>query len=187
LSARSIEIQAAMTGALRLAQMDRGGLAFFDRSSTGFWRSFYAASLVLPIYILTLLLIGRMPPDAGGWALEGIAYAISWLAFPCLMLTLVELMDREARYFDYMVPYIWASVPQNGLLMLVAVINATGVIPPEIGKLLGLSAFFSILAYKWYIAQIGLDISGRAALGLVVVDVSLDVMIQLMMELSLPG
>ena len=72
-----------MTGALRLAQMDRGGLAFFDRSVAGFWRSFYAAALVLPIYILTLLLIDRMPTDVGAWALEGIAYAVSWLCSRC--------------------------------------------------------------------------------------------------------
>lgn len=176
-----------MSGALRLAQMDRSGLAFFDRSVAGFWRSFYAASLVLPIYILTLLLIGKLPQELAAWALEGAGYVINWLAFPCLMLTLVELMDREKRYFDYMVPYIWASIPQNGLLLLVALINSTGLIPPALGMLLGVAAFFSILAYKWYIAQVGLEISGRAALGLVVVDVSLAVMIQQLMELSQPG
>ncbi len=176
-----------MTGAIRLAQMDRAGLEFFDRSQVGFWRSFYAASLVLPIYVLTMLLIGRAPDDASAWMIEALGYTIGWLAYPCLMITLADLLDRRARYFDYMVPYIWASVPQNGLLFLVSLVNASGVLPPDLGKLLSLAAFFSILAYKWYIANVGLEISSRSALGLVVVDVSLDLIIQLMMELTQPG
>ena len=175
-----------MLGALRLAKMDITGLEFFDRSQPGFWRAFYAAALVAPVYLLTILLIGRLPSDAGGWMLEGLTYALGWLAYPCLMLTLADLLDRRARFFDYMVPYIWASVPQNSLLFLVALLNASGAIPSDFGKLLGLAAFFSILAYKWYIARVGLEISAGAALGLVVVDVALDLIIQLMMEMSQP-
>ena len=35
----------ALNGALRLARGDRGGLACFDRSHDGFWRSFRAAAI----------------------------------------------------------------------------------------------------------------------------------------------
>jgi len=176
-----------MTGALRLAQMDRGGLAYFDRSLGGFWRSFQAAWLVAPLYLLTLLLIGRTPAEPTGWLLEGLGYAINWLAYPCLMLTLADLLDRRRQYFNYMVPYIWALAPQNALLLLVSLIDAGGVIPGEFGKLLGLAAFLSILTYKWYIARVGLEVNNATALGLVVVDVALDLAIQLMVEASQPG
>ena len=173
-----------MTGALRLAQMDRTGLEYFDRSVHGFWRSFYAAALVLPIYAVTLLAIGKVSSDPGLWMLEAVGYAVGWLAFPCLMLTLADLMDRRQRYFDFMVPYLWAAVPQNFLLCGMTLLSVSGVLPDDVGSLLRLTAFFCVLAYKWYIARVGLEVTGGAAVGVVVVDIALDLLIQLTMELN---
>lgn len=173
-----------MTGALRLAQMDQTGLEFFDRSVSGFWRAFYAAALVLPIYAATLLVIGKVASDPSLWLIEAAGYVVGWLAFPCLMLTLADLMDRRQRYFDFMVPYIWAAVPQNALLCGMTLLSATGLLPDDVGSLLRIGAFFCVLAYKWYIARVGLEVTSGAALGVVVVDVALDLLIQLMMELN---
>lgn len=173
-----------MTGALRLAQMDKTGLEFFDRSVDGFWRAFYAAALVLPIYAATLMVIGRVSSDPSLWLIEAVGYAVGWLAFPCLMLTLADLMDRRRRYFDFMVPYLWAAVPQNALLCGMTLLSVSGLLPEDVGSLLRVAAFFCVLAYKWYIARVGLEVTSGAALGVVVVDVALDLLIQLMMELN---
>lgn len=184
MSARSVEVHAAMMGALRLAQMDRTGLEFFDRSVRGFWRAFYAAALVLPIYVVTLLAIDKVSGDPSLWLLEAVGYAVGWLAFPCLMLTLADLMDRRQRYLDFMVPYLWAAVPQNILLCSMTLLSVSGVVPADVGALLRLTAFFCVLAHKWYIARVGLEVSSGAAMGVVVVDISLDLLIQLLMELN---
>jgi len=173
-----------MMGALRLAQMDRSGLEFFDRSENGFWRAFYAAVLVLPIYAATLLVVGRVAGDPSLWLIEAAGYVVGWLAFPCLMLTLADLLDRRRHYFDFMVPYLWAALPQNVLLCGMTLLSASGLLPDEVGGLLRLAAFFCVLAYKWYIARVGLEISSGAAVGIVVVDISLDLLIQLMMEIN---
>ena len=45
----------ALTGALRLARGDRGGLSCFDRSLDGFWRSFRAAAITYPLYLVLLI------------------------------------------------------------------------------------------------------------------------------------
>ncbi len=173
-----------MIGALKLAQMDKAGLEFFDRSVDGFWRAFYAAVLVLPIYILTLLAIGDAPAEPELWLIEAAGYAALWLAFPCLMLTLADLVDQRRHYFDFMVPYLWAAVPQNFLLSGVTLFSFSGLLPDGVGILLRVAAFFCILVHKWYIARVGLNVSSGAAAGLVVVDVALALVIQMLMEIS---
>ena len=49
-----LEVRLAMIGALRLARGDRGGLAGFDRSVDGFWRSFRAAVISYRLYLVLL-------------------------------------------------------------------------------------------------------------------------------------
>jgi hypothetical protein len=173
-----------MMGVLRLAQMDKTGLEFFDRSVSGFWRAFYAAALVLPIYAATLLVVSDVANDPSLWLIVAPGYAVGWLAFPCLMLTLADLMDRRQRYFDFMVPYLWSALPQNALLCAMTLLSVSGLLPKEVSELPLVCAFFCVLAYKWYLARVGLEVSGGAALGVVVVDVALDRLIQLMMELN---
>ena len=46
----------ALYGAYRLARLDAGGMAYFDSSIGGFWRSFFAAVLVVPFYALLLVM-----------------------------------------------------------------------------------------------------------------------------------
>src|SRR5690606_8518675 len=85
----SAEIAVSMRGAVRLALRDPAGLAFFDTSIAGFWRSFMAAVLALPAYALLLAARDESagPPldDPGVLLVEGIAYVIGWFAFPNAM------------------------------------------------------------------------------------------------------
>ena len=48
------ELRLALVGSLRLARGDRGGLDCFDRSLEGFWRSFRAAIIAYPLYLILL-------------------------------------------------------------------------------------------------------------------------------------
>ncbi|MBO0735054.1 MAG: hypothetical protein J2P48_00575, partial [Alphaproteobacteria bacterium] len=51
-----LEVRLALVGSLRLAKGDRGGLACFDRSLGGFWRSFRAAIIGYPLYLMLLMM-----------------------------------------------------------------------------------------------------------------------------------
>ncbi len=92
------ELRWALAGCWRLATGDRGGLACFDRSLDGFWRSFRAAFLSYPLYLVLLMM--RVSPEqwqaAGGGrivAIETIGYVIAWVAFP-LVILLGRRLDR---------------------------------------------------------------------------------------------
>ncbi|MBI3516755.1 MAG: hypothetical protein HY060_22210 [Proteobacteria bacterium] len=174
MAASTTEIAAALQGAIRLAQLDAGGLKFFDRTLGGFWRSFVAAAMVAPVRIAVLILTGEVPAGTGvprAVAVEIISYAIGWLIYPFAMLFAVDLLKRRERYFDYLVPYNWANVPAAGLFLMVAGLGT--LLPAPLYNLLSLVALISVLIYQWFIARIGLMVSASVAVALVLLDLVL--------------
>ena len=119
------EAATALYGAYRLARVDEHGMDFFDTSIEGFWRSFYAAALVAPLYVI--LMVTRFQAgdvQASGLqfvAVEMIAYVTSWVAFPVVAAYLAPMVQRDHRYLRYIVAYNWASVLQNLVCLPIAI------------------------------------------------------------------
>jgi len=171
-----ILILLAIGGALRLARGDRRGLGFFDASIDGFWRSFRAALICYPPYLLHL----RFRIDAPVWeaagvvpilATETIAYVISWVAFPLLILPLARQLGRENRFLGFMVAYNWSQIPQAVLFVLIGLDDATGLLPPPAVQVAGLLAVIAVLVYQWFIARVALAVNAAQAMVVVIIDV----------------
>src|SRR5438309_12072558 len=105
-----LEVRLAMLGALRLARGDRGGMSCFDRSVGGFWRSFRAAVISYPLYLVLL----SMRVTVAEWessgafliiTVETIAYVIGWTAFSLLMLVVRPRLGLPHLFVDFMLPY----------------------------------------------------------------------------------
>jgi len=174
------EARLAVAGTLRLAIGDRGGLACFDRSLDGFWRSFRAAVICYPLYLLLLAMRITLAEweRSGGWhivTVETIGYVIAWVAFPLLMLNVTRVIGRAHRYFDFMVPYNWCQVPQSVLLVLVGIESETGILGAQASETIDVVAAIATLVYEWYVARIALETTGSAAAFVVLVDLVLGV------------
>lgn len=168
----------ALTGALRLARGDAGGLAHFDASEQGFWHSFRAAVLCYPFYLILLALPVELGTQAEVdpltvLAVETIHYVISWVAFPLLMLPLVDWLQRGNRYFGFMVAYNWCQVPQMVVFALVALVGATGVLSANWVLIADLVVGLGALVYEWYVSRVTLAVSRPKALLVIAVDVAL--------------
>lgn len=180
-----VEVRLALAGTLRLARGDRGGLACFDRSLDGFWRSFRAAVISYPLYLVLLAMRVTVAEWArsGGWrivAVETIGYVIGWVAFPLLMLTVTRWLDRAHRFFDFMVPYNWCQVPQGALFVLVGLAFESGMLGPQSGEDIGIASLVATLVYEWYvwyIARVALDTTGLVAVFIALVDLALALLI----------
>ena len=177
-----LEIRLALTGTLRLARGDRGGLTCFDRSLDGFWRSFRAAIIAYPLYLVLLTMRVSVPEwqRSGGLRIvivETIAYVIAWTAFPLIMLTVTRWLGREHRFFDFMVPYNWSQVPQSALFVLVGLEAESGVLGAQAAQAIEVAAAVAVLVYEWFIARVALDTTASAAVFVVVVDLLLGVLI----------
>ncbi|HVC55995.1 MAG TPA: hypothetical protein VND95_08570 [Stellaceae bacterium] len=172
------EVQLAIAGTLRLARGDRSGLAAFDTSIDGFWRSFRAGIICYPFYLLLLAFRVAAPQwAASGVAtilvVETIAYVISWVAFPLMILPLARWLDREERFLAFMVAYNWSQIPQTALFVVVGLDRVTGFLPPTAGQFAEVFAAIAVLVYEWYIARVALAVGGAPAGFVVVVDLAL--------------
>ena len=177
-----VELQLALTGCLRLARGDRGGLACFDRSLDGFWRSFRAAVISYPLYLMLLAMRVSIAEwqQSGGWRIvtvETIGYVVAWVAFPLLMLNVVRWIGRAHRFFDFMVPYNWCQLPQSALFVLVGLVSAGGVLSAQASEAMDLAAAIATLLYEWFIARVALDTTGLVAIFVVLLDLVLGVFI----------
>jgi hypothetical protein len=173
-----VEVQLALGGALRLARGDRRGLGFFDTSIDGFWRSFRAAILCYPLYLLLLTFrISAAQWEASGVAtvlvVETISYVISWVMFPLLILPIAGWFHRENHFLTFMVVYNWSQLPQTALLAIVGLEEASGILPSAAGHLADFACVVAVLVYEWYIARVALAVTGVQAAFVVVIDVIL--------------
>jgi hypothetical protein len=172
----------ALFGTLRLARGDRGGLTCFDRSLDGFWRSFRAAAITYPLYLMLLTMRVSVAEwqRSGGWRIiivETIGYVIAWVAFPLIMLEVTRWIGRANRFFNFMVPYNWCQVPQSALFVLIGIATESRILGARAGESLDIIAAIATLVYEWYIARVALEVAGSIAVFVVLVDLVLGVFI----------
>lgn len=172
------ETRLALRGALRLARGDRGGLACLDRSMDGFWRSFRAAVIAYPLF---LILLG-MRVTVAEWERSGplqialvetVGYVIAWSAFPLIMLSVTRWIDRERRFVDFMVAYNWSQVLQSALFVLIGLETESGVLGAPAAAAIELAGLAAVIVYEWYIARVALDTTVPAAALVVCIDLVL--------------
>ncbi len=148
-----IEVQLAVGGALKLARGDRRGLGFFDISIDGFWRSFRAALICYPFYLVLLGFRVAAPYWAASGvprivAVETIGYAISWVAFPLLVLPLTRWLGREDRFLAFMVAYNWCQVPQTLLFVILGADTASGLFSAQFAQFAEFAAAVGLLIHR---------------------------------------
>lgn len=173
----SAEIARSVQGAWLLAQGDTRGLDLFDLSIEGFWRSFAAALLVAPAYLLLLAeqyaTVGWPQHKLATVMAELVAYGCGWLSFPLAAIFLTRLLGLSARYVPLVVAVNWAATLQIGFYVAVVVLSL--VLPQEVRTLLLFTATIAVLIYQWFVIRAALDTSGTIAFGLVVIDVLLSI------------
>ena len=167
------EFAAAFAGVRGLLKFDAKALGYFDASHDGFWKSFWAAAILAPF---AAAMVARQaienPPDSM-WrfvAFQTIGYAVSWLAFPLVMVRISAMLGKADRFFPYMVAYNWFQLVDilfQGPLLLLAL---SGALPPEAEGLLTLHILAAELGYGWFIAKNALRVTGGTAAALVVID-----------------
>lgn len=170
-------VSAALAGAFRLLRFDAGGFGFFDDTIEGFWRSFFAAVVILPGYILLVALRLEDAELANPLfriaAVEGIGYVIGWVAFPLVMAHLTAAFGAAGRYPGYIVAYNWFAAPQVAVLLSVALLRESGLFPPAMETGLSLGAVAYLMAVQWFIARRALEIHPAAALAVVALDMTI--------------
>src|SRR5207302_882185 len=105
------EVRAALTGVVDLARGDTIGLSYFENSPRALARSFWAALIVAPAWLL-LLALQEQPTAAGPLkliAVQVIEYALLWTAFPVVLYEILARTGSTDRFYLYVSIRNWAS------------------------------------------------------------------------------
>ena len=182
------DVVAGLTGAWRLARFDPNGMSYFDTTITGFWRSFFAAVICAPAYIVMVALDVHQTPVPASVerlvAVHSIAYVISWTAFPLAMTWAARLLDREQHYLRYITARNWASVLEMALFVPALTLAAT-----DASWFDPLPAFaaFVVFCYQWFVARTALATSGAQALAVVGLNLLTDLALLTALQVLLPA
>jgi hypothetical protein len=179
------EVRSALTGVVDLAKGDIIGLAYFENSLRALWRSFWAAVIIAPAWVL-LLALQDQPMTAGPLkmiAVQVIEYALLWTTFPLVLHEILSRTGHLERFCLYIAIRNWASVIETPA-MLFATAFAIAV-PYDVAQLVPLFVMVSIFAYEWFLARVGLGVGLGAAAGVAALDFLLSVTIQLTGDLML--
>lgn len=117
------EARRSVRGSIRVLRFDPDALEAFNLTLEGYWRSFYAALILLPLYLVYLLTL-PMPEGVGAgryWLIEAIAYPLVWTLWPLISFYVCRSAGVPDRYTAYITVYNWAQVLLLGGQMLFAV------------------------------------------------------------------
>ncbi len=170
------EVSYGMYGAWRFACLDPAAMAWFARGVDAVWRSFWAAAIAYPGFVLLISLL--VPPaqwaESGGFRIllvESIGYVVSWTAFPLVILGFCRWLERDEESLGFITAYNWSQVLQT-VLALVGLI-AFRFLSPAAGILIYTALLLARLGYEWFIARTALEAGGVAATTVVLIDLVL--------------
>ena len=170
------EIAYRLYGAWRLACFDPDGLDRFDNTVPAFWRSFWAAVVVLPgMAVLESLRYDWSKFGDGlniAVAIIGMSlfYVIGWLIYPLAMFYVTGFIGKDDRYLRYISAYNWAGVLPVALYVTIVLIVHYSGASPEAAAPLFLFATVAVLIYAWFIVRTALGIGTMSAIGFVIFE-----------------
>ena len=174
------EVASGLRGAWRLLRCDAGGMAAFDNSVDGFWKSFYAAVLTAPAYVIVVALHMPEGDPPGGFLhlllIQVGSYVIEWVAYPLAAFYVVDMMSKSESYIRFIVALNWSRVVQVPIYLPAVLLVAADVFAPQVADLLTLITTAALLAYQWFVTRTALAIPGMAAALLVALDVAISVL-----------
>lgn len=175
------EIVYSVFGAWRLARLDRSAMVHFDRTVVGFWKSFFAAAIIAPAYLILVAtdLAGR-DSQAGLLRLFVVhlsAFSLGWAVYPVLVAHICQAIDRGNAYIGFIVAFNWIKVIQMAVYLPVIAIDAAGILPSGLNALLHVSVYSLVLAYQWFVTRLALNVTSMAAAGFVALDLVIAIMI----------
>jgi hypothetical protein len=183
------EIINSLYGTIRLAAGDKRGVEHFNFSHLGFWRSFTAAIIVAPIFVLLLnvrYIVSDNDVSLTRFAsIYAIAYVIGWVVFPLLINYLTEIIDRGQKFVRYIVMYNWASVIQNLIYLPFAILVEAQIVTGTTATIVGLFLLSLVFLYTCFITKVALEISSSIASGIVVFDLILSIIISAITQRTL--
>lgn len=181
----SAHITRSLAGAFRLLMKDPTGIERFDVSIDGFWRSFSAAVIGLPIFVFLavceaafMVALGEDPTlvrvqDPGVIGPEIFGYLLGWCLFPLVMIEIARLLNLSSRYVPYIIAVNWANLLGLVLFAVPWGLYIFGIFGPASASYASLALLAVMGFYYFNLAHLVLGAPTVAALLILAVDIGL--------------
>jgi hypothetical protein len=171
---RRQEVFEGLYGAWRLFIRDRSAVALFDDSISGYWKSFFAAVVVLPVYFL-LAWIGPAATEPSRGLVTTVLihaefYVIGWVLWPLLTAHAAPAFDRDAQYPLYIVAYNWSAGVQAAFLVLAYAIGTVVSMSDGLRFMADLIVLAVLLLYHMFILRVTLNVQTGPAIAIVIFE-----------------
>jgi hypothetical protein len=179
-------VQRSVDAAARLALRDTQAMESFDLTVDGYFRSFAAMIVALPLYVglnygwETIVItyakaIGdqhtaALSFDVSDFALYTLDYLLSWLAFPVVMVFVLRFLGLTARYSALVIAYNWGTIIVFLLDVPAVALFGLGVISAFQALALQLIIFGFGLYYRFFVAMTALQSKPSVALAVALID-----------------
>ncbi len=166
-----------LQGLRLLLTLEPGGLSYFEKTYSGFVRSFFPALVLAPfqaIHVAALYRAATPTPDLTVTIIvEVLAYIVSWTLFPFVMLYVARALGKDRAYFTYMVPYNWLQLMMGLIIWPLTLLVDARILGSEGAEFFNFVLLGMLLFYGTYLARTALEIATSLAFGIVAMDIVL--------------
>lgn len=176
-------IQNSLKGAWKLVQARPNAMEYFDLSSDGFWKSFWAIAVMLPAYFLWTFfnLQGEGVELINGtrtaypYLSHGIFCIITLPLTAFVMIYFTKWMNISANYTSMVIAYNWMTALKFSILTCFRIILSSGLMSAELSYalLIMLQVYFGVYVV-WFTLKNSLKISGMLGVGVFIFVYLLD-------------
>ncbi|MEH6403104.1 MAG: hypothetical protein V7750_07010 [Sneathiella sp.] len=179
--AKLIEIMWSLFGCYRLALKDKNALTYFNLSEKGFWGSFTAILIALPIlgiqHGLEYKLTGT---DVSLFGFVGLflgATVIAWSLYLTIVGIVTKLLKVSQKFALFVIIYNWAQLALM-LAWLPVFVLTFGLMGPEATQMVGLLFIGASYVFLWYVLVRTLEIPGPVAAALTFLEFVISIIAQ---------
>lgn len=144
------------------------GIALMPITAEGAGRSFWAAVLCLPLFVVLRFLLGEEPVTARLAGVEMIGFVGGWAAYALATLPLAKACGREALWPRFLASWNWVSLVQYAIIVLLSLVVEA--LPGWLGQGAQLAGLGYALWLQWFATGLALQVPGRHAAGFVLLD-----------------
>ena len=178
-------VRESLAGALLVMRGRPEGLGRLDLSLAGFWRSFAALILVLPLAFIpewsmadVIAEEGEVPPGLPDSIFSACFISVvDWLAFPLLFAFLARPLGLSDRYVPFIVARTWSAVVLAAVNALVALPYGLGLASLGVTTFLVFGALGLTLYLAYQVARVALAVPATSASLVVAVEFALSLVI----------
>jgi len=156
-------------------------MVYFDRTAEGFWKSFFAAAIVAPAYVI-LVLTDLVERESQATLLRLFivhlsAFSLGWTVYPLVAFHICQTIGRGHAYVGFIVAFNWIKVVQMAVYLPVIAVDAAGLLPSGLNAFLHVLVYSLVLAYQWFVTRVALNVTPMASAGLVALDLVIAIVI----------